>query len=168
MTPKKMLVVYLSSTKAVLGAASRRATGAPPVEDLVGTALPLRAPDMESGVAVAAADLAVKEVDYSDDVYRQPLNHGLDASDAVVLVSPTLSVTLSSGNVAVTMAPAPAADKSVVIVIDAGSNRDPLKFTAKTTTSASLNVPVTGVPPGSHDALISVDGYVSVVKNGSF
>jgi hypothetical protein len=163
-----MLVVYMSSTKAVLGAASRRAMGEPAVEDIVGAALPLRASDMESGVAVAAADLAVKEVDYSDDVFRQPLNHGLDTSDAVVLVSPTLTATSSSSKVTVTMSVAPAADKSVVIVIDAGSNRDPLKFTAKTTTLATLDVPVTGVPPGSHDALISVDGYVSLIQNGSF
>lgn len=168
MNPKKMLVVYLTATKAVLGVVSRKATGAPAVEDVVGTGLPVRAPDMEAGVAVAAADLSIKEVDYSDDVFRQPLQHGLDSSDAVVSLAPTVTATFSSTNVSLVLSPAPAADKAVVIVIDVASNRDPLKFTAKTTAAASLSVPVNGVPTGSHDVLVSVDGYESQVASGSF
>jgi hypothetical protein len=134
----------------------------------VGAALPVRAKDMEAGASVAAADLSVKEVDYSDDVFRQPLKHGLDASDAVVLVTPTVTPSVSGSDVVLTMSPAPAADKAAIVVIDAGSNREPLKFTAKTTTLGTLNVPVTGVPPGAHDILASVDGYVSMVKSGTF
>ncbi len=169
MTAKKMLVVYVTSTKAVLGVATRRAAGAPPVGDLVGTSLPVRVKTMESGVAVAAGDLSVKEVDYGDDVVRQPLKHGLDASDAVVLVSPTISgVSYASNEVTVTLSAVPPADKSVMIVVDAGANREPLRFSAKTTASASVAVPVSGVPPGSHDVFASVEGHVSFVDTASF
>jgi len=168
MNPKKMLVVYLTGTKAVLGVASRRAAGAPAVDELVGAALPLRASGMDAGVAVAAADLAVKEVDFAGDVFRQPLNHGLDDNDGVVLATSTLSASYASSKVTITLTPATVADKAALVVIDVGANREPLKFSAKTTTSGTLVVPVTGVPSGSHDVLISVDGYPSLLAAGGF
>lgn len=171
MNAKKMLVVYLTGTKAVLGVATRRAAGAPPVADLVGTALPVRALSMESGVAVAAGDLSVKEVDYGGDVLRQPLNYSLDASGAVIVVTPTISgITGNSANIAITLSAPVAADKSVIVVVDAGASREPLKFAVKTTATSlsTVNVPVTGVPPGSHDVFASVEGYVSALGTGSF
>jgi hypothetical protein len=169
MTPKKMLVVYLSSTKAVVGATSRRAAGAPAATDLVGPALLIRGTEMEAGVAIAASDLAVKEVDLSDDVFRQPLNHGLDSSDSVVAVAPAITnIACSNAGVTLTLSANAVADKSAVVVIDAGANRDPLKFTVKTTATNSVTVPVNGVPTGSHDVFASVEGFASFLDNGGF
>lgn len=169
MSAKKMLVVYLASTNAVLGVATRRAAGAPPVGDLVGTALPVRTPGKESGVAVAAENLAVKEVDYSDDVVRQPLAHGLDASGSVApITAPINGVASTSLVVTITLSTAAVADKSVLVIVDAGATRDPLKFTAKTTASATVSVPVSAVPPGLHDIFVSVDGFVPMIGSGSF
>lgn len=168
MSAKKMLVVYLASTNAVLGVATRRAAGAPPVGDLVGNALPVRTPGKESGVAVAAENLAVKEVDYSDDVVRQPLAHGLDASGSVAPVTATISVASTSLLVTLTLSTAAVADKSALVIVDAGATRDPLKFTAKTTATNTVTVPVSAVPPGLHDIFVSVDGYVPTIGSGSF
>lgn len=169
MNAKKLLVVYLNSTKAVLGVVARRAAGEPPVADLVGAALPLRAKDKESGVAIAAGELGVKEVDYGDVVVRLPLSHGLDTSGAVVLVAATISTVAATGTkVTLTVTPAVAADKSAMVVIDAGANREPLKFTTKTTAGTAIEVPVTGVPTGSREVFVSVEGYVSRFHTGSF
>ena len=169
MSAKKMLVVYVASTNAVLGVATRRAAGVPPVGDLVGTALPVRTPGKESGVAVAAENLAVKEVDYSDDVVRQPLAHGLDASGSIAPITATISgVASTSLLVSITLSTAAVADKSALVIVDAGATRDPLKFTAKTNATATVSVPVSAVPPGLHDIFVSVDGYVPMIASGSF
>jgi hypothetical protein len=169
MSAKKMLVVYLASTNAVLGVATLRAAGAPPVGDLVGTALPVRTPGKESGVAVAAENLGVKEVEYSDDVVRQPLAHGLDSSGSVVPITGTITAASSTSlSVSISLSAVAIADKSALVIVDAGATRDPLKFTAKTTASNSVSVPVTGVPPGLHDVFVSVDGFAPTVASGSF
>jgi hypothetical protein len=169
MSAKKMLVVYMAGTNAVIGVATRRAAGAPTVADLVGAGLPVRSPTSEAGVAVPADNLAVKEVDYSDDAVRQPLLHGLDTSGAVVQITPTISsVTCTSTKITINLSPAVAADKMAIVIVDAGPNRAPLKFTAKTVAATTVDVTVTGVPPGTHDVFASVDGYVSKVDTGSF
>jgi hypothetical protein len=163
-----MLVVYLASTNAVVGVATRRTAGAPPVEDLVGTGLPVRNATLDSGVIVAADNLAVKEVDYAEDVIREPLTHGLDASGQVVVVTPTIgTITCTSVKVSFVVT-STVADKTAVVIIDLGANRDPLKFTTKTLALSPVDVPVTGVPPGTHNVFISVDGFVSALGSGSF
>src|SRR6185295_18221895 len=129
MSAKKMLVVLMSRTNAVLGVATRRTAGAPPIADLVGPALLARPVDQESGVAVPADELTVKEVDYSDDVVRQPLAHVVDSSGTVI--APTAKVTAVADpglTIKVTVSPGPPADKTVLLVIDGGTNHDPLKF----------------------------------------
>jgi hypothetical protein len=168
MSAKKMLVVHLARTNAVLGVATRRTAGVPPVGDLVGAALLART-TQESGVAVAADELAVKEVDYSDDVVRQPMAHVVDASGAVVTAAQKVqSMTNSNLEVALTVSAAPAADKPVLIVIDGGANHDSLKFVGKTAAAATFSVAVSGVPPGAHVVLASVDGYAPLVDTRTF
>ena len=170
MSAKKMLVVLLTKTNAVLGVATRRTPGAPPVGDLVGAALLARMPDQNTGVAVPADELSVKEVDYSDDVIRQPLVHIVDTSGTVNATASKVSGIGAPGlTIKVTVAPAPPADKNVLLVIDGGANHDPLKFVAKTTLNiADTEVPISGVPPGGHTVLASVDGYATKLDFKTF
>lgn len=158
MSAKKMHVVMLTGTKAVLGAATRHAAGAIPVGDLVGPALLVRI-DEDDSIAVPADALTAKEVDYSAGVIRQPIGHVLDAAGAVVTPTSKVSAIGTPGlTIRVTVAAAPAADKLVEVVID-GGNQDSLKFVTKTTTSADTDVPISGVPPGAHVVLAAVEGY---------
>jgi len=168
MSTKKMLVVYLASTNAVVGVATRRTAGAPSAADLVGSGLPVRDSVVDSGVVVASDNLAVKEVDYAEDVIREPLAHGLDTSGQVVVVTPTISaINTSSTKVSFSVSSA-VADKMAMVIVDLGANRDPLKFTTKTLATSPVDVPVTGVPPGTHSVFVSVDGFVSALGSGSF
>jgi hypothetical protein len=164
---KKMLVVTVARTQAVLAAASRQASGVLPAADLVGPGFLARTKDSEETLLVPAADLEVKEVDYRDDVFRTPLAHVVDDQGAIAL-SPNVvnQVSFASSKVTVQLLPAAAAaDKDVVVIVDAGSNRDPLKFVGKTVANAgSVDVPVSGVPPGNHLVLASVAGYNSRVE----
>lgn len=173
MTTKKMLVVTLAKTKAVLGAATRASKGQPTVGELVGAGLVTRLQD--SSVMVPAEELEVKEVDYGDDVFRDPRAHIVDASGTVV--GPLASVTaIVATNILVTVTvstpltlPTVPADKTVLVVIDGGSNHDALKFFGKTALGvADTAVPISGVPPGTHLVLASVDGYGSLLSSGSF
>jgi hypothetical protein len=170
MNANKMLVVLLTKTNAVLGVATRRAAGAPPVADLVGAALLARMTDQEVSVAVPADELSIKEVDYSNDVVRQPRAHVVDASGTVV--TPPVSVTgIGNSNleVTVTISANPPADKTVLVVIDGGPNHPPLKFVGKTALNvATTHVPISGVPPGAHVVLASVDGYSSRLEVKNF
>ena len=170
MSARKMLVVLITKTNAVIGAATRRTAGAPPVGDLVGPALVARMRDVEASVAVPADELSVKEVDYSDDVLRQPGAHIVDASGTVT--APSLKVsTIANTNtdVTVTVSTAPAADKTVLVVIDGGANQEPLKFVGKTVVNVTATVvPVSGVPPGTRVVLASVDGYATLLDDRVF
>jgi hypothetical protein len=161
MNPKKMIVVLLTKTNAVLGVATRRAPGPPAVADLVGPGLLLRMTDEDATIAVPPDELSTKEVDYLEDVVRQPLGHVIDSSGTVV--TPPINVSgISSTNLAVTVtvSAAPAADKTVLVVIDGGPNQPPLKFVAKTAQSvAATVVPISSVPPGERMILASVDGH---------
>jgi hypothetical protein len=170
MSAKKMLVVTLAKTKAVLAAATHTAGSLPAVGDLVGDGLLARMNDSEAVVTVPPEELAVTEVDYSDDVFHDPRAHSLDASGTVVVPQNRISsINATSAKVTVTVQALPAADKAVLVVIDAGANHDPLKFVGKTALSvAGTDVAISGVPPGSHLVLASVDGYTSILALGSF
>ena len=170
MSAKKMLVVLLTKTNAVLGVATRRSAGAPPAGDLVGAALLARIPDVEAGVAVPVDELTVKEVAYSDDVVRQPLAHVVDTTGTVIATSSKVSAIGAPGvKITVTVAPAPPADRAVLVVVDGGASHDPLKFVAKTAlNTAATDVAISGVPPGSHMVLASVDGYTPKLELKSF
>ena len=166
MTAKKMMVVTLAKTGAVLGAATRRTAGVPAVADLVGAGLLARLADEEAGVAVPVEELAVKEVDHSDDVFRDPRAHVVDASGTIV--APSLKVSMiGNTNLDVTVTvtpPTPAADKTVLVVVDKGANQESLKFVGKTVLNvAATVVPVSGIPPGDHVVLASVDGYTTLL-----
>jgi hypothetical protein len=171
MTAAKMLVVTLARTRAVLGAASRRATGVPPVEEVVGPGFLARVKASEESLLLLAEDLEVKEVDHTDEVFRDPLAHVVDSSGALVLSQNRVD-SIAKTSVEVTLVlkpPAVAADKDVVVVIDAGANRDPLTFVGKTVfDSDTAKVPISGVPPGDHLVLASVDGYNSFLKVENF
>lgn len=168
MSTNKMLAVFLSKTNAVLGVATRHAAGTPAVADLVGAGLVTRT-TQETGVVVVADELGVKEVDYSDDVVRQPLAHVVDTGGGVVATtSKVTAITSSNLDVVLTLSPAAAADKAVLIVIDGGANHEPLRFAGKTVAGTSVTVPIAGVPPGSHAVLGSVDGYASFVNEHTF
>jgi hypothetical protein len=95
--------------------------------------------------------------------------HIVDASGSVV-VAPQRVSSMAATNVTVTLtlSVAAAADKAVLIVIDGGANQAPLKFAAKTVASTSIPVSVSGVPPGSHVMLASVDGYAPNIDVGTF
>jgi hypothetical protein len=166
-----MLVMTLARTRAVLGGASRQATGVPTVEEMVGPGFLARTQDEEVSLLVPAADLEVKEVDYSDEAFRNPLAHVVDGSGTLVAASNRVSaVAATSVKVTVTLAPAPtAADKDVVVIIDAGPGRDALKFVGKTVaTVATVEVPISGVPPGERMVLASADGYNSRLEVFTF
>ena len=168
---KKMLVVTLAKTSAVLAAASRRASGVPAVAELVGDGLLARVTASEESLVVPAAELEVKEVDHSDEVFRTPRAHVVDSSGTIVVSANVVNAISAAGlNVTVTLAPpAAAADKSVVLIIDAGPNAVPLKFVGKTVlNSASAVIPVSGVPPGAHLVLASVEGYNSRLEVENF
>lgn len=170
MSAKKMLVVSLAKTNAVVGVATRRTAGAPPIEDLVGSALLTRIAGLESGVPVPVEELSVKETDYSEDVVRQPLAHVMDASGIPIVPSGTVSAIGTPGvTIQVTVSSAPPADKAVLVVIEAGPNREPLRFVAKTTlNAANTDVPIAGVPPGDHVVLASVDGFGTRLESKLF
>lgn len=168
---RKMLVVTLAKTSAVLAAASRRASGVPAVAELVGEGLLARVTGSEESLAVPAGELEVKEVDHSDEVFRTPRAHVVDSSGTIVVSTNLVSGIAAGGlNVTVTMSPPPAAaDKSVVLIIDAGPNAAPLKFVGKTVlNTATAAIPVSGVPPGAHLVLASVDGYNARLEVESF
>jgi hypothetical protein len=160
MTVKKMLVVTLDDTKGVVCAVTRTASGASPVEDLVGPGLMMRMKDRDETVTVPASELTVTEVDYSEDVLRNPLDHVIDTTNTVV--APSLKVTgIARTGTTVDVTVSQAADrKTVVVVIDAGSGRVPMKFLGQSSSaSPTTSVPVSGVPSGQHLILASVDGY---------
>jgi hypothetical protein len=161
MSAPKMLVVILSKTHAVLGVATRRAGGVPAVDVLAGGGLLARRRDSADGVTIPPDELAVKEVDYIDDAFRDPHAYAVDASGTVAVPSNRVnSITGSATKVTVGLLhPAAAADKDVVVFIDGGPNNAPLKFVGKTALSAStVDVQVSGVPTGSRLVLASVDG----------
>jgi hypothetical protein len=169
MSAKKMLVVSLKKTKAVLGVATRSTAGAPAIDELVGEGLVVRQHDGEASLVVPADDLEVKEVDYSDDVFLDPGANVVDASGSVVVPPRVTSVAATNVSVTVTVPPGVAAGKAVLVVIDGGPNQPPLKFSAATALNATATVvPVSGVPPGAHLVLGSVDGYASLLFVGSF
>jgi hypothetical protein len=170
MSAKKMLAVLLTRTNAVLGVATRRTPGAPPAADLVGAAMLVRTKNQESGVAVPADELTVKEVDYVEEAVRLPLAHVVDQSGVVFAPASAVSTIGTPGlTIKVTVAAAPPADCNVLVVVDGGPNRDPLKFIAKTTLNqVDTDVAIAGVPPGSHMVLASVDGYASKLEVKSF
>jgi hypothetical protein len=171
MSAKKMLVLVMTKTKAVLGAATRSAGGAPVIEDFVGPGLMVRMKDDEPSLTVPAEELEVKEVDYSDGVFRDPMAHALDESGTISVPSNSVA-SIAGTNVDVTLtlaSPAIAADKNVLVVIDAGPNLDPLKFTGKTVAgSTTVKLPVVGVPPDVHPVFASVEGCASLVGVGNF
>jgi hypothetical protein len=171
---RKMLVVTFAKTKAVLAAASRRASGVPAAEELVGGGLVARTADEELSLLVPAAELEVKEVDYKDDVFRDPRQYQID--DAGEPTVPTFridTVSVAAGAVTVTVqadaVPTVPAGKAVVVVIDAGPNSPPLKFSGATTLNTKPTVvPVNGVPLGNRLVLATVDGYTSLLSVGTF
>jgi len=168
MTARKMLVVHLLATNVVLGVATRKTPGAPPVGDLVGDAFVARSPQ-DVGIAVPAALLGVKEVDYSDEVVVQPTAHGLDATGAVAALAAKVSAVAADGvQVKLTLSPAPPVDKAAQVLIDGGAGQAALLFNAKTQASTSLDVPVSGVSPGSHVVLASVDGFAPCLATVTF
>ena len=174
MSAQKMLVVTLAKTNGVLAAATRKAGGVPAVADLVGSGLLARTPpESDASVIIPAEELAVKEVDFNGDLFLNPRAYAVDASGTLV-VSPNYvdldTTATTNNNVRVDLAPpAAAADKTVLVVIDAGPTLDPLKFFGKTVLNgATVDVQISGVPPGKHLVLVSVDGYNSKVKEGTF
>ena len=166
---KKMLVVTLAKTKAVLAAASRGASGVPSVEELVGEGLVARMADEEEVLQVPAEILEVKEVDRSDDVFRNPRAYVVDSSGTLVVSANVVDkIEKLAAGVEVTITlkpPAPAADKDVVLLVDAGATSEPLRFVGKTVLDqAPVKIVVSGVPPGDHLALASADGYNALLK----
>lgn len=171
MSAKKMLVVMVAKTKAVLGVATRTAGGLPAAQELVGPGLLTRSKDSEVTLAVPVEELEVKEFEYSDGVFRDPASHTVD--DTGTIVAPSLRVkSIDSTNAQVTVkldAGPVAADKAILIVIDAGPNYPPFKFEGKTALNIlDTIVPITGVPPDTHPVFASVDGYTSLVVVGNF
>lgn len=171
MTATKMLVMTLAKTRAVLGGTSRTAAGVPTVEELVGPGFLARKQDKEVSLLVPAADLEVKEVDYSDEAFRNPLAHVVDNSGTLVAASNLVSaIAATAVKITVTLAPAPtASDKDVVVIVDAGPSRDALKFVGKTVaTVGTVGVTISGVPPGERMVLASADGYNSRLEVFTF
>jgi hypothetical protein len=171
MSARKMLVVALAKTNAVLAAATRTAGGIPAIDELVGRGLVVRMKNGEAIVTIPAEELEVKEVDYSDDVFHDPAAHTID--DSGLIVAPSLrvqSANPTNGAIAVTVDAGPIpADKIVLVVIDAGPNKDALKFSGITTLNQlTTQVAVSGVPVGKHIVLASVDGYTSLVELHDF
>jgi hypothetical protein len=168
MSTRKMLAVYLLATHGVLGVATRKAPGPPPVGDLVGDAFLARTPT-DTGIAVPAELLGVKEVDYADEVIAQPAAHGLDDQNAIVALAGQVStVTGTTAQLSLVLSVAAAADKAVQVVIDAGAGQATLRFTTKTTASTAVALTVNGVSPGSHVVLASVEGYAPFLGAVSF
>jgi hypothetical protein len=167
-----MLVVTVAKTHAVLAAASRGASGAPPVAELVGEALIARMADSEQLLRVPAETLEVKEVDRSDDVFRDPHAYVVDTSGTLVVSANVVDKIQKSSavDVTITLKPAPLApDKDVVLLIDAGASSDPLRFVAKTVLNqAAVKITVSGVPAGAHLALASADGYNALLEELTF
>lgn len=171
MTAKKMQVVVLAKTRAVLGGASRTRSGAATVDELAAGGLVARLKDKETSVLVPPEELEVKEVDHTDDVFRDPLAYLVDASDALATAPHKITtVAATSSKVTLTLGTAaPAGDKNVLVVIDAGPNLPPLKFAGKTSLgSSTVAVNVSGVPHGFHLVLASVDGYSSKLDEKAF
>jgi hypothetical protein len=168
MSARKMLVIYLAATHAVLGVATRKRAGAPPLADLVGDALIARSA-LVGDIAVPADVLAVKEVDYSEEVIRQPLLHGLDQNGvAVPAPSSVTALTATSAVLTLTLGSAASADKAVLVVIDGGVGQGALRFGAKTLASTTVSVPISGVSPGAHVVLASVDGFAPLLASATF
>ena len=168
MSSRKMLAVYLLATRGVLGVATRKTPGAPPVGDLVGDAFVARTPT-DTGIAVPVELLGVKEVDYADEVIVQPAAHGLDDQNAIVALAGQVSAaTGTTVQVSLTLSIAAVADKAAQVVIDAGAGQAALRFNAKTTASNAVDVAVNGVSPGDHVVLASVDGYAPFLGTVSF
>ena len=168
MSAKKMLVITLAKTHAVLAAVTRGASGAPNVEDLVGEGLLVRMTDREEAVSIPAADLEVKEVEYVDEIFQNPFARAIDASGTIVVPNhgmatpavalPKITVSMNSPNVS--------SDKSVLVVIDAGPGRDVLKpFGTILAGAVSTILTTNDVPSGTHLLLASVDGEGSVVTH---
>jgi len=173
MTPKKMLVLTLAKTNAVLAAATRKAgAGEPSVDQLAAGGLVARTPDGQATLTIPAEELAAKEVDYLDDVFRAPHGYLVDASGALSSAAPNKvnDISRSGANIKIDLVPAAAAaDKSVLVIVDGGPNVDPLKFSGKTVLGAtSVELQVSGIPAGSHLVLASVDGYASRMEVQSF
>jgi hypothetical protein len=176
MTAKKMLVVTLAKTGAVLAAVTRSAPGAALARELLPDGLLLRQRDVldaEGGLLLPPEDLDVKEVDFSAAVFRNPRGHVLDASGAVTApqhivktMTPSatkVTVTVGSGSVQMP------ADKPVVVVIDGGPNGPALRFFGKTAFNvAATEVPVSGVPTGTRAIIASVDGFGALLDEHSF
>jgi hypothetical protein len=166
MTVKKMLVVTLNDTKGVVCAVTRTASGAPPAEDLVGAGLLMRTQDKDNTVTVPATDLKVTEVDYTEDVLRNPLSHVLDDTTQTIFASSSkvTQVDHASGSPTVNVTILPAVGgKSVLVLVDAGASREPIKAVASSDPSGVTKVPVSGVPAGDHLILASADGYAGLL-----
>jgi len=170
MSARKMLVVVIDKTKVVVGAAARRMAGVPAVADLVGPGLLLRMKGEDSWVQVPADELIVKEVDYRDDVVRQPLGHVLDATGSVV--TPTLQVTqlnATSSEVTVKVFPVPQVEKTVLVLIDGGPGQPPVKLVGKTAAGVdTTKFAVSGLPSGEHLIIATVDAHAPLMAVGSF
>lgn len=167
----KMLVMTLAKTRAVLGGASRTASGVPTVAELVGPGFVARKQDEDVSLLVPAGELEVKEVDYSAEAFRNPLAHVVDNNGTLVAASNLVSaVTPTPIKITVTLAPAPtAADKDVLVFIDAGPGREALKFVGKTVAAvATVSVTISGVPSGDRLILASADGYNSRLEVFTF
>lgn len=166
MSAKKMLVITLAKTHAVLAAVTRGASGPPKVEDLVGEGLLVRMTDREETVSIPAADLEVKEVEYVDDVFQDPLARAIDASGTIVVPThgmATTGVALPSITVAVN-APNVSSDKAVMVVVDASPGRDVLKRSGTILAgTVSTTLTTNDVPSGTHLVFASVEGEGSLV-----
>jgi hypothetical protein len=171
MSAKKVLLVSLVKTKAVLGAATRTAAGLPEIDELVGDGLMVRETGGDNGVPVPPEELKVTETDFNEGVFREPLTYSLDASGMLVATSDSISdITAPAGKVKVVfLAAAAADDKAVLVIIETGSGQAPLKFFGKTIAgSTSVDIPVSGVPMGSRVTFASADGYASFCKSVTF
>lgn len=169
MSAKKMLVVTLAKTKGVLAGVTQSGAAVPPVADLVGPGLLIRKRDSELGVVVPVEELEVSEVDFNDEVFRQPLVH-IGGDTATVPGQLILTVAVGSGKVTVTVqsaSPVPDA-RAVLVVIDAGPNQDPVRLTGRTAAGvATIDFSISGIT-GTHLVLASVEGYASKAEVGSF
>ena len=168
MSARKMLVVVLNKTNAVVGVATRRSAGVPAVTDLAGSGLLLRVADQDAMIAVAADELVVKEVDYSEDVVRQPFGYVLNAGGAVIAPSVKVSGTVTTISTVSVNLSAAQPDKDVVLIIDVGSGQKPLKFTGKAGAASPVIVPVSGVAAGTHLILATVDGCAPRLEAKNF
>jgi hypothetical protein len=173
MSARKMLIVTLTKTNGVLAVATRvGGAGLPAPADLVGDGLLARVQDDEGVVMIPTEELAVQEVDYNEEVIRTPLTHTVDPSGMVTVPAQGMkSVSPGASKVTVKVNPAPApptvpAGKAVVVVIDAGATLGPLKFFGSTAADTTdTDIPISGVPQGSHLVLASVDGYGALVSD---